>query len=324
MAKVDLVTGFLGAGKTTFILDYAKDCIAKGERVGIIENDYGAVNIDMVLLQEELGDACGLEMVIGGDGIEAHRRRLKTKLIAMGMMGYSRIIVEPSGIFDVDEFFDLLYEEPLDRWYEKGSVITLVDATLSTQTLTKESRYILVSQLAEAGAVVLNKCDLATEDTLQKTWDMVGTALEEFGCKRDFAMVMAKPADAVSLTAGHTQLIPLDFDKLRSAGHVHQDHIKLPVLEEGAYGSVYLFDVQLSKEQTIQKIKKLFADSEFGKVIRVKGHVRTPDGVIELNGTKEQVEEKTVPDCNTVLIVIGETLDKARIENEFSDNSNNY
>ena len=54
-----------------------------------------------------------MEMVIGGDP-DCHRRRLKTKLIAMGIDRYDRVLVEPSGVFDVDEFLDLLYEEPLD------------------------------------------------------------------------------------------------------------------------------------------------------------------------------------------------------------------
>lgn len=51
---------------------------------------------------------------------DCHRRRFKTKLIAMGMCGYDRVLIEPSGIFDMDEFFDALHEEPLDRWYQIG------------------------------------------------------------------------------------------------------------------------------------------------------------------------------------------------------------
>lgn len=46
------------------------------------------------------------------------------------MCGYDRVIVEPSGIYDVDEFFDALREDPLDQWYEIGNVITIVDAKL--------------------------------------------------------------------------------------------------------------------------------------------------------------------------------------------------
>lgn len=43
-------------------------------------------------------------MISGGCDKETHRRRFKTKLISMAMCGYDRVIVEPSGIYDVDEF----------------------------------------------------------------------------------------------------------------------------------------------------------------------------------------------------------------------------
>ena len=52
MVKVDLITGFLGSGKTTFIKKYAQYLIDQGYRIGIIENDFGAVNVDMMLLQD--------------------------------------------------------------------------------------------------------------------------------------------------------------------------------------------------------------------------------------------------------------------------------
>ena len=79
MIKVDLITGFLGSGKTTFIKMYAKHLIDSGLKVGILENDYGAVNVDMMLLKELEGDNCGLEMVAGACDADCHRRRFKTK-----------------------------------------------------------------------------------------------------------------------------------------------------------------------------------------------------------------------------------------------------
>ena len=51
MVKIDLITGFLGSGKTTFIRQYAQWLIKKGYNIGILENDFGAVNVDMMLLQ---------------------------------------------------------------------------------------------------------------------------------------------------------------------------------------------------------------------------------------------------------------------------------
>ncbi|SDA73964.1 CobW/HypB/UreG, nucleotide-binding domain [Butyrivibrio sp. INlla18] len=156
MIKIDLITGFLGAGKTTFLKKYARYLLDKGERICIIENDFGAINVDMVILQDIAGEKCNLEMIVGGDGREAHQRRLKTKLIAMGMNGYDRVIIEPSGIFDLDEFFDVLYEEPLDRWYEIDNVIAIVDSKLE-KDITRESRYLLMSEAASAGTIFLSK-----------------------------------------------------------------------------------------------------------------------------------------------------------------------
>ena len=66
MVKIDLVTGFLGSGKTTFIKKYAEYLMDQGQNIGILENDFGAVNVDMLLLQELQGDNCELEMISGG------------------------------------------------------------------------------------------------------------------------------------------------------------------------------------------------------------------------------------------------------------------
>lgn len=147
MVKVDLITGFLGSGKTTFIRTYASWLIRQGYYIGILENDFGAVNVDMMLLQDLEGDRCELEMVSGGCDKDCHRRRFKTKLIAMGMSGYDRVLVEPSGIFDVDEFFDVLHEEPLDRWYEIGNVLAVVDAKLEPE-FSVEADYLLATEVA--------------------------------------------------------------------------------------------------------------------------------------------------------------------------------
>ena len=150
MITIDLITGFLGAGKTTFIRKYATHLMEQGLNIGILENDHGAVNVDAMLLQDILGEHCTLEMVAGGCDADCHKRRFKTKLIAMGMCGYDRILVEPSGIFDMDEFFDVLHEDPLERWYTIGNVITIVDVS-QPLPLSETSRYLLASQASEAG-----------------------------------------------------------------------------------------------------------------------------------------------------------------------------
>ena len=64
MIPVDLVTGFLGAGKTSFLLRYARFLLGKGQRLGILVYDHGAVNVDLPLLKELRGENCELEMLV--------------------------------------------------------------------------------------------------------------------------------------------------------------------------------------------------------------------------------------------------------------------
>ena len=128
MVQVDLITGFLGSGKTTFMRHYARYMVQQGWNVCILENDFGAVNVDVMLLQDILGDHCDMESISGGCDCDTHQRRMRTKLISLAMQGFDRVIIEPSGIFDVDEFFDILHDEPLDKWYRMGNVIAIVDA----------------------------------------------------------------------------------------------------------------------------------------------------------------------------------------------------
>ena len=156
MIKIDLITGFLGSGKTTFLRKYASYLITQGQNIGILENDFGAVNVDMMLLGDLRGDNCELEMISGGCDADTHRRRFKTKLISMGMCGYDRVIVEPSGIYDVDEFFDTLHEEPIDGWYQIGNVITVLDSNLE-ENLPEGADFLLASQAANAGCIILSK-----------------------------------------------------------------------------------------------------------------------------------------------------------------------
>ena len=66
MTKIDLITGILGSGKTTWIHQYAEHLIQQGQRIAILENDFGAVNVDMVMLQDLKCENCQLELIAGG------------------------------------------------------------------------------------------------------------------------------------------------------------------------------------------------------------------------------------------------------------------
>ena len=278
MVKIDLITGFLGSGKTTFIKKYAKYLLDKGMNIGILENDFGAVNVDMLLLQDLMGDNCELEMISGGCDKETHRRRFRTKLIAMGMCGYDRVIVEPSGIYDVDEFFDVLHDEPLDKWYEIGNVITIVDAKLEPE-LSEE----------------------ATKEQIENTIEHLNRALEQVQCKRRL--------DREIMRKDGAELSKEDFDKILKSGYVAENYRKMELDEKKGFDSLYFMELKISADELKTQVAKMMQDPECGGIFRVKGFVKDDAGSwMQLNATGHEISMKPIGDGQEVVIVIGEQL----------------
>lgn len=307
MVKIDLITGFLGSGKTTFLKTYAKHWLDQGMNIGIVENDFGAVNVDMMLLQDLMGENCELEMIAGGCDYDCHKRRFKTKLIAMGMCGYDRVIVEPSGIFEVDEFFDILHEEPLDRWYEIGNVIAVVDAKLSKK-LSKQSEYLLANQLAKAGQVIISHADMATDEEMQATLKQINQAMEVFDCGRRFeiANILCENLSEMGINS---------LKKVEECGYLLEDHKKLWFEKEEAYQSISFMNVHLPLHVLKERVEQMFQDEACGDIFRVKGFMPADTGEwYELNATKEAVLLQQLSVGQEILIVIGERLLEAEIE----------
>ena len=293
MIKIDLITGFLGSGKTTFILKYAKYLMDKGEDVCILENDYGAINVDMMLVSS-IG--CDCEMVAGGCDYDCHLRRFKTKLISMAMRGYTRIIVEPSGVYDTDEFFDVLYEEPLINYYEVGNVFVLYD--INTKNLSEESEYIFVSEAAVASKLIITKRDnkSAVLDT-----NYINGLMKKYMCDRVFM-----DRDIVYNDS-------LNMDDIINAGYASYDHIKLRVIEDNNYDSLYIMNKKLNKDFIIDLMNKLFNSKAYGNILRIKGFIYENDKWYKVNITRNDIEIDEIDNGQDVIIVIGENLDKNKI-----------
>lgn len=306
MISIDLITGFLGSGKTTFIKKYAKYLIDQGKNIGILENDFGAVNVDAMLLQDILGENCTLEMVAGGCDADCHRRRFKTKLIAMGMCGYDRVLVEPSGIFDMDEFFDVLHEDPLDRWYEIGSVITVIDARTDT-TLSESSRFLLASQAAQAGTILYSHVQETQDCVLSTTKQYVADLMESLRC--------SAPSGQFILQKDWDKLLPADFENIMHSGYHSADYRKMWLDEKKTYDSLYFMNMEFTESFLRESCTQILKDPACGKVFRIKGFQKLPDNTwIAVNATHQNTEIHPVPNGQAILIVIGEGLHPEAIE----------
>ena len=305
MVQVDLITGFLGSGKTTFLRRYVQYLVRQGHNVCILENDFGAVNVDAMLLQDLLGEQCDMETISGGCDCDTHQRRMRTKLISMAMRGFDRVVIEPSGIFDVDEFYDILRDEPLDRWYRLGNVIAIVDAKLENE-LSRQADYLLASEAASAGLVVMSRVQQAAPAEVYSVIAHLNRALEACRCARRF--------DADVLCKDWAALDDADFARIDACGWRQTSYVKLPFDEHEAFTSLYFLELGRTVDELKQAAQTLLHDAKYGHILRIKGFIPDDDGWVELNAARDTMTVQPIPHGQEVLIVIGESLDKSSIE----------
>ena len=157
MTKVDIVSGFLGAGKTTLIKKLIKDALA-GTRVVLIENEFGEIGIDGGFLKEagieirEMNSGCiccSLEQVM-----ETYQPE--------------RILIEPSGVGKLDDVMRAIEktaEEILDM--KVGSAVTVVDAA-KARVYFKNFGEFFVNQIENAGTVLLTRTDKVSQEKIDE------------------------------------------------------------------------------------------------------------------------------------------------------------
>lgn len=306
--KIDLITGILGSGKTTFLREYVRYLLEKGERIAVLENDFGAVNVDMAMLHDLKSENCRLEMITGGGDPDCHKRRFKTQLISLGMQHFDRIVMEPSGIFDMDEFFDTLYEPPLDNWFEIGSILTLLDTEMP-ETLTAQQEYLLASEAAYSGRLILSKLshtDETPEQASARVLAHVNRALTAISCDRQFSseeMLAREP------------LTVQDFAECEAAGYRGASYVKQFNLENIESSVHYFMHVAVPETELESVIAGLMQDARCGQILRIKGTLPAANGGwLKINAVPGKTELSAVPTAQAVLIVIGNGISRQEID----------
>ena len=300
MTKVDLITGFLGAGKTTFLLRYAAHMLRQGRRIAILAFDRGAVNVDMPLFSGLRGENCEIEMLAGACDRDCHMRRFRTKLISLGMRGFDRVLIEPSGVFDMDEFFDVLNDSPLDRWFEPGSVIAVVDAMLEEDTSPEEDFY-LASQALSAGCVLLSRTQEADAKRIEKTLAHLERACKAIAPRGVSDRVIAKDWDS---------LTEADFRRLEGCGFHAADYRKPIAGQDAGFQSLSFLNLPLGGAALTERAERLFSGAEYGKILRVKGFFEEKGVWYAFNATKGGTHIDPVRDNRAALIVVGANLNE--------------
>ena len=185
MLKIDVISGFLGSGKTTFIKRLL-DTGLNGEKVVLIENEYGAVSIDTDLLTDskieikELSQGCICCSLVGDFS--------KSLNEVINKFNPDRILIEPSGVGKLSDIVKAIQSAGLSDAI--NSLVCMVDAK-KAKMYDKNFGEFFVDQIENAQTVILSRMDICKEENAQ-------TALEIIRKHNDKCVVVTTPIKELS------------------------------------------------------------------------------------------------------------------------------
>ena len=169
MTKIDIISGFLGAGKTTFIKKLLQEAIS-GEQVVLIENEFGEIGIDGGFLKDsgieirEMNSGCICCSLVGDFGKSLFEVLTKYKP--------DRIIIEPSGVGKLSDVMKAVIDVSADMDVALNSAVTIVDAAKCKMYMKNFGEF-FNNQIENAGTVVLSRTDITDTAKIQKDVEMI-------------------------------------------------------------------------------------------------------------------------------------------------------
>ncbi len=162
MTKIDIVSGFLGAGKTTLIKKLLKESLAD-TKVVLIENEFGEIGIDGGFLKEagieikEMNSGCICCSLVGDFGTSLRE--------VLDTYTPDRILIEPSGVGKLSDVMKAVQDAMADREVELNSAVAVVDACKCRMYIKNFGEF-FVNQIEHAGTVILSRTDKLNEEKL--------------------------------------------------------------------------------------------------------------------------------------------------------------
>lgn len=165
MTKIDIISGFLGAGKTTFIKKMLQEAFS-GEQVVLIENEFGEIGIDGGFLKDsgieirEMNSGCICCSLVGDFG--------KSLKEVVDTYHPERILIEPSGVGKLSDVIKAVRDVENQIDAKLNSFTTMVDVT-KCRIYSKNFGEFFSNQIEYAGAVILSRTDKAKQEKIEES-----------------------------------------------------------------------------------------------------------------------------------------------------------
>jgi G3E family GTPase len=314
VTKIDIISGFLGAGKTTLIKKLLEEAFV-GEKVVLIENEFGEIGIDGSILKDygieikEMNSGC-ICCTIAGDFSLALKEILS-------LYHPDRIIIEPSGVGKLSDVINGCKKFLKDGSVELNMCITVVDA-LKYKVYLKNFTEFYANQLENAKTIILSR----TQNTKSEVIENILKDVQKYNpiahvVTTDWKNVHGKKM--VELGENLEEIPGLKI-LLEESGHEHE-HKHEHGVHHHADELFHVWGRETAKIFERSRMEEILnrLDSIEGGILRAKGIIRTGnDKWIQFDYVpKEVVIRDTTPDCTGRICVIGENIDANALSDIF-------
>ena len=315
MTKIDIISGFLGAGKTTLIKKLLKEALGQ-EKVVLIENEFGEIGIDGGFLKEagiqvtEMNSGCICCSLVGDFGTALRE--------VVSQYAPDRIIIEPSGVGKLSDVIKAVQKETENCSLTLNSFVTVADAKKCKMYMKNFGEF-YNNQVEYSGTVILSR-------TAQMPEEKLGQAVELIREHNQKAAVITTPWEeldgekilAVMEEGNQLEMELLEEEEIcpecghhHSHGEEHHHHADEVFSSWGAETPK-----KYEKEAMEQILKDLSRTDCYGTILRAKGIVEGPDHTwlhFDLVPGEYEVREGEA-DYTGRICVIGSDLDTEKIQ----------
>ena len=337
MTKVDIISGFLGAGKTTFIKKLLSDVWA-GEKLVLIENEFGEIGIDGGFLKDagieitEMNSGCICCTLVGDFS--------KALVKVLDEYHPDRVIIEPSGVGKLSDVARAIEAVEKDADIEIDGRITVVDGKKAKMYMKNFGEF-FKDQVEHASTIVVSRTQMMTDEKVEECVHtlreenaeatIISTPWDELG-KEAISHALTKGAEIESLFEDHEDH-DHDHDHCDHDHHDHDhhdhDHDCCCGHDHDHHHHHHADDVFTSwGKETVHKyteeeldylLKALSETTSYGTILRSKGIIQMTDGSWkQFDLVPEEYEiRKGQPDYTGKVCVIGAKLDEEALKKVF-------
>ena len=350
MTKVDIISGFLGAGKTTLISKLLKEALPD-EQVVLIENEFGEIGIDGGFLKDsgveirEMNSGCICCSLVGDFGTSLKE--------VVDKYHPDRIIIEPSGVGKLSDVIKAVKDLHIENEIRLNSASTVADAS-KVKMYMKNFGEFFNNQIEHAGTIILSRTQNVSEDKLKKAIEMIRSLNAD-------AHIITTPWDSLDgkqILAAMENVTNLELEMLAEQAEktheehehehhhhdhdedehehhhhdhdgecCHHDHDHEHHHHEGHHHADDVFTSwgeetpnKYDKEALDAILKKLANTNEYGSILRAKGMLPANDGTwmyFDLVPEEYEIREGN-PDYTGRICVIGAELKEDALKELFN------